>query len=81
MLLLSSFLPEPEAQFEGYCWVGPDLVVGQEGADKYWKLTGEYPGPGNDGCYTVVSQELCGWRVGTDSRGLARIFVYRKNNV
>ncbi|WP_072312880.1 hypothetical protein [Agrococcus sp. Marseille-P2731] len=77
-LLISSFGLPPEAQFRGYCWMGSDLVVGQHGADDYERRTGERVGRGRDGCYTVVEQTAAGFRVGTDSRGLARLFLFRR---
>lgn len=54
-----------------------DLVIGQAGANEYQARTGKSVTPQNDGCYTVVSGDSDSWTVGTDSRGLARIFLYQ----
>src|SRR5699024_4607018 len=65
------------AVFEGYAWVGTDLVMGQEGANHYFSQTGKMIQPGEDGCYVLVQDTSDGLRIGTDYRGLKRLFLYR----
>lgn len=62
--------------FEGYAWVGNDLIVGQGGADSYLQQTGSPVPAGEDGCYVVVHRFPEGFVVGTDYRGLSRLFTY-----
>lgn len=77
MLFLSSFDGDVEARFDGYAWVGSDLIVGQSGADAYRAKFGSHIPHGHDGCYTTVLPTEDGWNIGTDSRGLARLYLFR----
>lgn len=79
MFVSSNQLSRPSV-FEGYAWVGNNLVVSQGGADLYFSETGEKISPGEDGCYVVLEDFPDGLRIGTDYRGLMRLFIYRSGN-
>lgn len=81
MLIASSFKPLASFEFQGYCFVGDDFVVGQAGAQAYSEATGTLPGPNLDGCYVTAVPEGAIWRLGTDSRGLARLYTYARGSV
>lgn len=76
-MILSSKSRISEPAFEGYAWVGADLIVGSDGARKFEKGRLSSIPAGEDGCYVTVQKTASGWEVGTDYRGLARIFLYR----
>lgn len=77
-MLISSFQQDPTARFEGYCFVGPDYVAGADGASVYEAAHGKALKPGEDGCYTIATRTPAGWEFGTDSHGMAKLFIYQK---
>lgn len=76
-MILSSAEPITGNDFSGYAWVGSDLIVGSQGARAYENETGSGVPLGEDGCYATVQQTSNGWEIGTDYRGLSRLFLYR----
>ncbi|WP_127361880.1 hypothetical protein [Brevibacterium aurantiacum] len=78
---MTSFDKQIDSQFEGYCWVGSDLVIGSAGAEAYKRQTTSSITPGNDGCYVVaeVTSDRC--TIGTDSRGLRRLFLFQRGTI
>lgn len=75
MFIASVDITKP-MRFEGYAWVGDDLVVGQTGADEFARENGPTVPPDEDGCYVTVHEVSEGLVVGTDYRGLRRLFTY-----
>lgn len=76
-MILSSACSSEAEFFEGYAWIGTDLIVGYKGAEKYKSERSTSIPPGEDGCYVTAQRTATGWEVGTDYRGLARLFLYR----
>lgn len=66
--------------FEGYAFVGIDFVHGREGLHEYQRATGQTIGPGHDGCYVSGSRDGGKYTLGTDSRGMGKLFVYRRRD-
>ncbi|MGQ7788431.1 hypothetical protein [Nesterenkonia sp. K-15-9-6] len=81
MFLISSFQPVPNSTFQGYCWQGSDLIIGQDGAHEYSQDDHGHVGFDSDGCYILARKSVDGWTVGTDSRGLARLFFYEAGDI
>lgn len=81
MIIASIFAPPEAYQFQGYCFVNEHLIIGASGADEYQAVTGELPSPGLDGCYVTAFPTDNGWVFGTDSRGLAKLFVYQRGDI
>ena len=79
MFISSADLSIPN-YFEGYAWVKDDLVVGQGGADEFASQTGSGVRPDEDGCYVSVQQSSAGVVIGTDYRGLMRLFTYKNGS-
>lgn len=80
-VLISSFHPSPTTRFEGHCFIASDYIAGGVGAAHYESSTGRTISPGHDGCYTVAIQRSYGWEIGTDSHGMARLYVYQEGDV
>ncbi|MEL6169352.1 MAG: hypothetical protein AAFR35_11720, partial [Pseudomonadota bacterium] len=75
--VLTSRDDPPGDLFQGYAFLGSDLVIGTTGAQS-WQLGGNAPiGPGEDGCYLSVRRVGHALVLGTDYRGFARLFIYR----
>lgn len=81
MIVASTFNPPGKDEFQGYCFLDEDLIVGQQGAEAYFEDHGIRPLPGEDGCYLTVTSGPDGWRFGTDSRGLSKWFIYRRGTI
>lgn len=62
--------------FQGFCFDGADYVAELPGFYWHQQVTGRTIGPGLDGCYVVGRWTEDGYEVGTDSRGMARLFVW-----
>lgn len=80
-MILSSFQKSPGTRFEGYCFVGPDFVVGEAGREAYERVHNTSLSPGEDGCYVVATPTPRGWEVGTDAHGTAKLFMYDRGGV
>lgn len=52
--LSSNLNPPHHGYFQGYCFIGSDLVFGTAGAKYYQAATGKLIGPALDGCYVSV---------------------------
>lgn len=81
MIIASTFEQPEDYQFQGHCFVDEDLIIGDLGATEYYAATGALPEPGLDGCYVTVIPKANGWVFGTDSRGLAKLFVYKRGEI
>jgi len=77
MLIASNFTTRLDTQFEGYCFHGNDYIAEFAGYAWFRQATGKDIGPGLDGCYTVARWVGETYEIGVDSRGLAKLFVYR----
>ena len=78
--LLSSFKDNPDNLFQGYCFVNKDLIVGQEGAYKYSKETGQDIQFGEDGCYALAKKVEEGYLIGADCSGYKKILYFHDAN-
>lgn len=76
MLLASSLSPRLDTQFEGYCFHGNDYIAELPGYAWHRQATGRTIGPGLDGCYVVAQWTNAGYEIGTDSKGLGKLFLY-----
>lgn len=77
MLTVASFQRNVPEQFEGFCFTETsDYVVGQGGFEEYRKHGKDIP-PGLDGCYAVARKTERGIEIGSDSRGLRRLYLYQ----
>lgn len=81
MIIASTFAQPDDYQFQGYCFVGENLILGSSGAAEYYAATEDVPKVGLDGCYVTVIPMRNGWVFGTDSRGLAKLFLYRRGEI
>jgi len=74
--VITSECPTPGESFRGYAFFGNNLIVGQEGYDKF-RLTGGTPESDADGCYLHVTRSEDGSiRLSTDFRGYYPLFYY-----
>jgi hypothetical protein len=62
--------------FQGYAFVGADLVFGADGLRDFTRATCQELGPGEDGCYVQIHREGTRFRVGTDHSGFKKVFYY-----
>lgn len=74
-MIISSFANAIDYEFEGYCFSGNDYIAGAEGHRAYVQSGGSVP-PGLDGCYAIAQDDDDGVIIGTDARGLRRLFLY-----
>src|SRR5690625_2184265 len=79
MLIFSSFATPLREYFEGYCFVGSDVLVGHEGLRLYQHEREEDVPGSHDGCYTKVARLGSDWEVSTDAKGMGRIFKYEND--
>jgi len=79
MLIFSSFAAPLREYFEGYCFVGSDVLVGHEGLRLYQHEREEDVPGSHDGCYTKVARLGSDWEVSTDAKGMGRIFKYEND--
>lgn len=80
-MIISSAQPLEGPLFEGYVWLETDLVIGETGAREYFvKRSASIP-HGEDGCYVSAYPTHDGWTVGTDYRGLSKLFLYRSDGL
>lgn len=80
-MIISSADPLEGPLFEGYVWMGTDLVVGELGAQEFFEERSTSIPHGEDGCYVSAYPTHGGWTVGTDYRGLSKLFLYRSDGV
>lgn len=77
--LVSSFDHLPEHRLHGFCFQEADLILGDEGYDKYRADKGRAVLPGQDGSYIVVQHSDNEAVIGTDFSGYHKLFLYRHN--
>lgn len=80
MLLASSLTPQLDVQFEGFCFDGSDYIAEFPGFAWHRQATGRAVRPGLDGCYVVAQWTEDGYEIGTDSRGMSRLFIYEQGS-
>lgn len=74
--IVSSYDPPLDNFFQGYCFVGSDLVFGAEGAQQFQALTGRLISPGLDGCYVIVRREGDAYVFDIDFGGYKILYYY-----
>ena len=62
--------------FQGYAFVGADLVFGADGLRDFTRATSQELMSGEDGCYVQIHREGTRFRVGTDHSGFKKVFYY-----
>ncbi len=78
--LLSSFDAIPDHYLQGFCFQDEDLILGDGGYDKYRISKGSDIQSGQDGAYVVVQKSDTGTRIGADSSGYFKLFLYKHKN-
>lgn len=76
-MILSSFADTIDREFEGYCFSGNDYIAEHEGYRSYVEAGGSISA-GLDGCYAIAQSDARGIEIGTDARGLRRLFLYEE---
>lgn len=70
------FEPPPNSFFQGYCFVGSDLIFGEGGARRYENSTGKRISSGLDGCYVTISTRERAYVFQTDFAGYKALYYY-----
>lgn len=76
VFLFSSKTGVPRRFFQGFAFVGHDLVIGAAGAEAY-AATGRAILPGEDGCYVSASTGDDVSLIGVDASGLKKLFLWQ----
>lgn len=74
--LASNHNPPEDGFFQGYCFIGSDLVFGTAGAKHYQALTGKILAPGLDGCYVSVRRDSDVYIFDVDFAGYKILYYY-----
>lgn len=74
--LASSSNPPEDGFFQGYCFVGNDLVFGAEGAQRFQAAYGRKIPPAQDGCYVVAQKYGDNYVFDVDFAGYAVLYYY-----
>lgn len=74
--LVSNTYPPEDGFFQGYCFVGNDLVFGREGARQYQAETGKSIPQAQDGCYVTVAQTGDSFTFDVDYSGFTILYYY-----
>lgn len=76
VFLFSSKTGVPRNFFQGFAFVGRDLVIGASGARAY-EATGRAVLPGEDGCYVSAKTVDGVCLIGVDASGLKKLFLWQ----
>lgn len=68
--------PPLDGFFQGYCFIGADLIFGLEGAEIFRDETGRRVGPGHDGRYITVEQQDDTYFFSSDYAGYSILYYY-----
>lgn len=74
--LTSVFNPPKDGFFQGYCFLGSDLIFGESGAEQYTEQTGQRITRGLDGCYVLVQRSGTSYLFDTDYAGYKILYYY-----
>jgi len=74
--LASNASPPEDGFFQGYCFVGTDLVFGTEGAQLFQAATGNTVPAGQDGCYVTVKRDGNSYIFDVDYSGFTVLYYY-----
>ncbi len=77
VFLLSSDQTAPRNSLLGFAFCDSDLIIGEDGYEKYLKARGCRIPPGEDGAYVVVFSSDARTVIGTDFCGYYKLFLYR----
>ena len=80
MILASNLNLRLDTQFEGFCFDGSDYIAEFPGFAWHRQATGQAVRPGLDGCYAVAQWTDAGYEIGTDNRGMSKLFVYESGS-
>jgi hypothetical protein len=75
--LISSYDPIPQHYLQGLCLQDEDIILGNEGYQKYVAARKRYVQPGLDGSYIIVRSSDEETIVGTDFSGYYKLFLYQ----
>ncbi len=78
--LIDSEQKIPESLFIGYAFVGPDLIIEDQGREKYEAKNHRKIQPGCDGSYITLQNFGRSIKIGTDYNGFCKLFVYSDGN-
>ncbi|SFS15372.1 hypothetical protein [Yoonia litorea] len=67
----------PARRLSGLAYVGPDIVVGDEGYKNFAAERQQTIRPGSDGAYVVINEQPDCFEIGTDFGGYSQIYVYQ----
>lgn len=68
--------PPPDGYFQGYCFVGSDLVFGSDGAAMFQEETGQRLRSGRNGRYVTVEKHEDTYIFGGDYAGYSVLYYY-----
>jgi hypothetical protein len=74
--LASNDAPPENGFFQGYCFIGNDLIFGTNGAQHYQALTGNPIPAAQDGCYVTVQQHNDAYVFDVDFAGYTILYYY-----
>lgn len=79
--LFSNRIKNKKRFFQGYCFIGPDYIYGEEGAHKYREKNGTSIPAGEDGCYIYAEEKGGTYTFVNDYHGYKKIFYYHRGGV
>src|SRR5690625_1598878 len=74
--LASNDAPPKNGFFQGYCFIGNDLIFGTNGAKHYQALTGRPIPAAQDGCYVAIRQHNEAYVFDVDFAGYTILYYY-----
>lgn len=74
--LVSNHNPPTDDFFQGYCFIGNDLIFGTAGAKHYQALTGQPIPPAQDGCYVTAQNLNNAYVFNVDFAGYTILYYY-----
>lgn len=80
IFIVSDLDEQVRDRFCGYCFAGPDFIVGPAGCQAYREDSGQSVRPGEDGCYIVVQRDGNRVTIGADYSGYRRLFLYQSGS-
>lgn len=74
--LVSNQAPPKNGYFQGYCFIGNDLLFGTNGAKHYQAIVGKPIPPAQDGCYVTVQHINNAYVFDVDFAGYTILYYY-----
>lgn len=66
----------PQSLLLGMAFSGTDVIIGDDGYQRFLKTRGSTLKPGMDGSYVTINAENGIWEIGTDFGGYSRLYYY-----